>query len=132
MPQAANITVKKYDGTTDVVYAVQQPSAGDNQPAVWKDETTGTVLAGRPTLKLTARDNGTGKARRLSASYLYPKVRTDASTQTVVQGGASGEASFLVPQDMTMSEIREFSAQFTNLLASALIKSCIQTGYSAS
>lgn len=132
MPSIANITVKKFDGVTDIVYTVQQPSAGDNSPAVWKCETVGTVLAGRPTLSLTARNNGTKKARRLTASFIYPKVRTDAQAQTVVNGGASGDASFLIPQDMTMAEIQEFSAQFTNALASALVKSCLVSGYSAS
>lgn len=127
----ANITVKKSDGTTDIVYTAQQPSAGDNQAAIWKDETTGTVLAGRPTLSLVARNNGSKKARRLNASYVYPKVRTDPQAQTVVLGGASGDATFLIPQDMTMTEIREFAHQFTNLMASALIKSCLITGYSA-
>jgi len=131
MPAMANITVKKYDGTTDVVYTAQQPSAGDNAPAIWKDETTGTVLAGRPVLALVARNNGNKGARRLSASYLYPKVRTDSATNVTVQGGASFDGSFLIPQDMTMVEIREFVHQSTNLLAAALIKQCLITGYSA-
>lgn len=132
MPQMANITVKKFDNVTDIVYTQQQPSAGDNQPAIWKNETVGTVLAGRPTLTLVARSNGSAGARRLTASFLFPKVRTDVTNNTVVKGGASGDATFLIPQDMTMTEIQEFSHQFTNLLASALIKSCLVTGYSAS
>lgn len=131
MPAMANITVKKFDGVTDIVFASQQPSAGDNQPAIWKCETVGVVLSGRPTFSLLARNNGSAKARRLTCSYLFPKVRTDALAQTVVQGGASGDATFLVPQDMTMIEIQEFSAQMTNLIASALVRSCLVSGYSA-
>jgi len=131
MPQMANITVKKFDNVTDIVFTQQQPSAGDNQPAVWKCETVGTVLAGRPTLTLVARNNGSAGARRLTSSFLYPKVRTDVNNNTVVKGGASGDATFLIPQDMTMTEIQEFCHQYTNLLASALIKACLVTGYSA-
>lgn len=35
MPQMANITVKKADGTTDVVYTALTPAGGDNSPARW-------------------------------------------------------------------------------------------------
>jgi hypothetical protein len=129
MPQMADITVKKFDGTTDIVFNQQQPSAGDNQPAIWKCNAVGTVLAGRPTLSLVARNNGNAKSRRLTASFLYPKVRTDAQSQTVVLGGASGDATFLLPQDMTNVEIQEFAAQFTNLMVATLFRSALTTGY---
>lgn len=132
MPAMANITVKKFDNVTDIVFASQQPSAGDNQPAIWKCESVGTVLSGRPSFSLVARNNGSAKARRLTCSFLYPKVRTDALAQTVVAGGASGDATFLIPQDMTLIEIQEFSAQMTNIIANALIRSCLVSGYSAS
>lgn len=130
MPDMANIVVKMANGTTDITYSKAAASAGDKSPAVWKSETVGTVLAGRPTLTLTSMDNGTRKSRRLRASYIYPKVRTDAQSQTIVNGGASAEASFLVPQDMTAAEIAEYANQFANLLASALIKSSVTSGYS--
>lgn len=35
MPNMANITVKKADGTTDVVYTALTPSAGDKTSARW-------------------------------------------------------------------------------------------------
>lgn len=129
MPDMANIVVKMANGTTDITYSKAAASAGDKSPAVWKSESVGTVLAGRPTLTLTSMNNGTRKSRRLRASYIYPKVRTDAQAQTIVVGGASAEASFLVPQDMTAAEINEYANQFANLLASALIKSSVTSGY---
>lgn len=132
MPQMANITVKKADGTTDITFTQQQPSAGDSQPAIWKCETVGSVRAGRPVLSLVARNNGTNKARRLVASTLFPKVRTDTSGNAVVQGGASSDASFLIPQDMTDDEIKQFVHQTTALYASALMRACLESGYSAS
>lgn len=132
MPTLADITVKKANGSTDITYTGVQRSAGDNQAAIWKETTTGTVAAGQPTLAVVARNNGSNRsARRVSGSYLYPRVRTDANSQTVVKGGISGEFSFLAPQDMTPAEIDEASSQMANLIASALIKSCLKTGYSA-
>lgn len=131
MPSMANITVKKADNTTDVVYTAASPSAGDSVPAVWKNQTVGTVLASRPTFTLTAQNNGTKKARRLRTTFIWPKTRTDAATNIIVSGGASSESSHLIPQDMTAVEIGEYVAQYANLMASALIKQCLNDGYSA-
>jgi transcriptional regulator of met regulon len=36
MPAMANITVKKADDTTDVIYVAISPSAGDKVPAIWQ------------------------------------------------------------------------------------------------
>jgi hypothetical protein len=129
MPQMADITIKKADGTTDVVYSQANPSAGDKAPAVWKNKTVGTILAARPTFTLVAQDNGTGKARRIRSTYHWPKTRIDAATNVTVAGGASSESSHLIPQDMTPAEIEEYVAQYANLLASTLIKASLNEGY---
>lgn len=129
MPQMANITVKKADGTTDVVYTQKTPAAGDKSPAVWKNDTVGTVLAARPVFTLISADNGTRKARRLRTSFIWPKTITDGNGNVIVQGGASSESSHLVPQDMSAADIAEFAAQYANLLASALIKASVNEGY---
>jgi len=129
MPAMANITVKKADNTTNVDYVVATPSAGDKSPAVWKNQTVGTVNAARPTFTIVASDNGTGKSRRIRSTFFWPKTRVDALSNVVVQGGASSESSHLVPQDMTPAEISEYVAQYANLLASALVKSVLTEGY---
>lgn len=131
MPNMANITVKKNDGITDVSYSAKVPSSGDKSPAVWKNDTVGTVLAARPTFTLVSMDNGTKKARRLRTTFFWPKTRTDSAGNVVVQGGASSESAHLIPQDMTMTEIDEYVTQYSNLLASALVKDCLKSGYSA-
>lgn len=132
MPQMANITIKKADGTTDVVYTAASPSAGDKSPAVWKNHSVGTVLAARPTFSLLAMDNGTRKARRARSSFNWPKTRVDTAGNVSVVGGASSESSHLIPQDMTSVEIGEYVAQYANLLASALIKASLNDGYAPS
>lgn len=129
MPSMANITVKKSDGTTDVVYTSATPSAGDKSPAVWKNDTVGTVLAARPTFTLMSMDNGTKRARRLRTTFLWPKTRLDAAGNVTVSGGASSESSHLIPQDMTTAEIAEFCDQYAGLLFSTLIRASLKSGY---
>lgn len=132
MPNMANIVIKKADGTTDVTYTAASPAAGDKSPAVWKNASVGTILAARPTFSITLMDNGTKKARRARTTFLWPKTRTDTAGNVSVVGGASGESSHLIPQDMTSAEIAEYVAQFANLLASALIKQSLNDGYAPS
>lgn len=129
MPQMANIVIKKADTTTDVTYTSATPSAGDKSPAVWKNQSVGTILAARPSFTLVSMDNGTRKARRFRSTFLWPKTRVDTAGNVTVSGGASAESSHLIPQDMTLSEIQEYVAQFANLLASTLIKQCMVDGY---
>lgn len=132
MPNMANIVIKKADGTTDVTYTAATPSAGDKSPAVWKNQTVGTVLAARPTFSLVGMDNGTRKARRMRSTFSWPKTRLDTAGNVSVVGGASSESSHLIPQDMTPVEIGEYVAQYSNLLASALIKASLNDGYAPS
>lgn len=132
MPQMANVTVKKSDGITDVVYSAKTPSAGDKSPAVWKNDTVGTVAASRPTFTVVAMDNGNRKARRIRGTFFWPKTRVDSAGNVVVQGGCSSERSALIPQDMTSAEIAEFVAQEANIWASALLKAVSVDGYAPS
>lgn len=129
MPQMANITIKKADGTTDVVYSQATPSAGDKSPAVWKNQTVGSVLAARPTFTMVTMDNGTKRARRGRTTFHWPKTRVDTAGNVTVVGGASSESSHLIPQDMTATEIAEYVAQYANLLATTLIKASLVEGY---
>lgn len=129
MPTMADIIIKKADNTTNVTYVAATPSAGDKSAAVWKNPTVGTVLAARPTFTFVMMDNGNKKARRARSSFIWPKARVDIASNVTVAGGASSESSHLIPQDMTPAEIDEYVAQYSNLLASALIKSCLTSGY---
>lgn len=129
MSQMANIVIKEADGTTNVTYTAKSPSAGDKSPAVWKCDSIGTTNAARPTFTIVAQDNGTGKARRFRTSYIFPKTRLDTNGNAITAGGASGESSHLIPQDMTPDEIKRYAAHYANLLASALIQASLNDGY---
>lgn len=129
MPTIANITVKKADGTTDVVYTATAASAGDSSPAVFRNNTVGTTVAERPTLLVRSTDNGSRTARRLRVDYSWPIVATDAGGNKVVTGRMSGEASVLIPQNQDAVVIAEQAAQFGNLIGSTLIKASFNDGF---
>lgn len=131
MPAMSNITVKKADGVTDAIYVAINPAAGDKSPALWQNETVGTILAARPSFEMISLPNGGSNARRLRTNFVYPKVRKDAGNNDVIRGAASGQSSHLIPLDMTLEEIDEYVAQYTGLLYSELVRACIRVGRAA-
>lgn len=130
MATAVNMTVKKFDGTTDVTWTLIAGSGGDNAPATWRSNTAPGTVGQRPTYQILTRDNGNKTARRIEISGKYPSVYTDTSTgQTVVNGVIPFSASFAVPQNVSEVDMDEAAAQLTNLLAHVMTKSAIYTGY---
>ena len=129
MPTLANITIKKADGTTDVIYTAIAGAAGDGAPAVFRNNTIGTTLAERPTLLIKASSNGPKTSRRVRGDFSWPTVTTDAGGNLTVTGRASGEFSFLAPQNQDVAIIKEQAYQFGNLIASTLIKASMEEGY---
>lgn len=133
MPSIANITVFKNDGATNVTYTQQQPSSGDGSAAVWQNTAIGTSPAHRPEFRLVAREAAKGSSRALRCTYVYPQIATNSTTTvTSVVNRALASTDWTVPKDMSTADINEFAAQYANLLAATLIKSCVQQGYSAS
>lgn len=69
MPTMANITVKKFDGTTDIVFDALSGSGGDGSPAVWRQDTgaaAGLPVGLRKSFKLWTTWNGPKTADRKS------------------------------------------------------------------
>lgn len=131
MPQIANITVKKNDGTTDVTFTAVAPSGGDKSPAIWQNQALGTAVSHRPTLKLSARPSPDGKVRRSDFIFTYPSTVVGGDGKTSILATSVLTGSFATPQDQPAVDVNEAVAQAFNLLAAALIKQCVQQGYSA-
>lgn len=129
MPTMANITVKKSDGTTDVVYTAIAGSAGDNSPAMFRNETIGTTLAERPSLLISSLSNGPKTARRINVNFSWPITSQDAGGNKTVTGRMTGTASCLVPQNQDVTIINEQASQFANLLGSTLVKASFKDGF---
>lgn len=129
MPNLANITVKKNDGTTDIVWTGVVPSAGDKTPAVWKSQTVGTADAHRPELKLSSRDNGPGSARRLDGTLSYPTTAVGTDGKINVVDKFILNISVVKPKGMPDADVNEAVSQGMNLLVSTLVKDCFKQGY---
>lgn len=129
MPAIANITVKKYDGTTDVVYTAVASASSDGVPAQYEAQTGFTVPATRPTFKVTSRFNGKKTSRRVNATYSYPVSYVDSTTgRTVIIGSIAGEFSMILPQDIDQVAVREAHQQCVGLLKSATMKAVFDEG----
>ncbi|UUW21161.1 MAG: hypothetical protein [Sanya fiers-like virus 1] len=130
MATAANITVKKADGTTDIVWTLLAASGGDQSPAVWRSETAPGTNGQRPTFQIVSRWNGPRTARRVDMSGNFPSVYTNSSTgQTEVRATIPFSASFAIPQSVIGTDMNEAAAQLCNLIASALAKGAVSSGY---
>lgn len=129
MPNMANIVIKKADGTTDVTYTALTPSSGDKTFARWACKTVGATPAQNPQLSVKAESNGSGTARRVTGSFFWPTVSTDAGGNVVVNGGANATFSILIPQNQAGATIKEQAYQFGNLVANLLIKECMESGF---
>jgi len=130
MPQMANITVKKADGTTDIVYTALTPSSGDKVSAQWRSETAGTAASLRPTAELRSTFNGPRDARRLEFSYQYPYTVTDSTTSTTtVKARIPMTLVATVPTEIADTVVAEAINQGFNLLKSSLILDSFKIGY---
>lgn len=129
MPQAANITIKKNDGTTDVVYTSVVPSAGDKTPAIFRNLTVGTAASHRPELKVVSRDNGPNTARRVESTFVYPVLATGSDGKVNVVDRAVITVSAVVPKSMPDADVNEAVSQGFNLHASTLLKDTVKSGY---
>lgn len=129
MPTMATITVKKYDGTTDVSYIAAASSAGDKSPAVWRNETVGTAPAHRPELRMMTRSNGVNSARRADISFSYPSLVVGTDGRTTIDARMNLTLSAVVPQGMDSDDINEAVYQGLNLMAATLIKSSTRDGF---
>lgn len=130
MPAAANITVKKNDGTTDIVYTLVSASGGDKSPFIARSQTAVGTVGQQPYISVQSRSNGDNTARRVEGKVVFPSVYTDtAQSLTKIRSTAILEFSAVLPLDIANADALEFAAQSTNLLAAALMKSTLAVGY---
>lgn len=133
MPNMANITVKKADGTTDIIYVALSPSAGDATPAQWRVEAMGTVPGNRPVFQVASKYTADRKARIVTVKLLYPQTYTDSATGLVLtQLRTSDSYTRIFPLDAGDSVNQESAAQFANLLKSSLMQSVLTSGFAPS
>lgn len=134
MPAMASITVKKKDGTTDIVYDALSSSGGDNSPAVWRQDTGATAalpVGLRNTLKVWTAWNGPKTARLMKYNFVAPYAVQDTTTTLFsAKDRVVAEGVVTVPQGIPSTAIGEAVYQMFNLLAATLVKQSAESGYS--
>lgn len=131
MANIANVTVKKADGTTDIVFTAINGSSGDKGEALWRQEDASLPQGLRPIIKMTTMDNGNKSARKVHLEFLRPTAFTDSTTGLKKQALVNyGSADFLLSKEAVDTEIAECAHQFTNFLVVTAVRDAIKAGYS--
>jgi hypothetical protein len=129
----ASITVKKFDGTTDIVYDALSASGGDGSPAVWRQDTgaaAGLPVGLRPILKLTSTWNGPKTARQMKYNFIMPyAVQDSTTTKYSATDRIVADGIITMPQGIPAANLNEVY-QLLNLLAATLVKQAVAAGYS--
>lgn len=129
MTTMANLTVKKADGTTDIVYTAMTPSAGDSVPAVWRATSVSSTPMGQPELRLTTKSNGARTARQVKVEYSYPIVETNAFDNSSAVRRVNFKVEGSLDQFIAQATLDEAAYQFGNLMAAALVKASVASGF---
>jgi hypothetical protein len=132
MPALADITVKKADETTNIVWTGTQPASGDN-PAIWKSKTVGTAYEHQPEARFVSREGNKGRSRTVRVTGVYPQIATNSTTgvTSVVNRLRLVGAEWDIPKGMTATDIAEAVHQLCNLMASTLAKAMVKEGQAA-
>lgn len=130
MAQQANITVKKFDGVTDVIFAGVLPSSGGN-PAIWKAPSLGTAPAHQPELRIKSTSNRAGTVRRVEGVFVYPDIVTASDGTKSIANKAIISFNSSLPQGMALTGLQEAIYQAFNAFATAHVKTQNLEGYAA-
>lgn len=128
MPTQANLTVKKNDGTTDIVYTALTSSAGDTVPASWRANTVSTIPAHRPRLDMVTGNNGNKTARKEKLSFVYPVTALIGGVETKL-GLIPIELNATIGTNFDDSVVAEAVSQALNLFGHVLIRQSMKEGF---
>lgn len=128
MSSMANITVKKNDGTTDIVYTALSPSAGDTVPALWRANSVSTIPLHRPSLTMVTQNNQAKNARKVRIAYNYPVTAVISGVETKL-GVIPLELNATLGTNFDDTIVAEAVSQFGNLAVSALIRLATKEGF---
>lgn len=132
MPAMAAITVKKFDGVTDIIYDALSASGGDGSPAVWRQDTGAAAalpVGLRQMLKLVSTWNGPKTARQMKFNFVYPYAVQDSTTTLYsAKDRMVFDGIITMPQGIPAATLNEIY-QLNNLLAATLVKQAVAAGY---
>lgn len=125
MSTAASITVKKNDGTTDVIYGVLEGRSGDN-PARWKAPALGASATTQPEFRVSSKVLPAGRGKVI-ATFAYPYHVVNSTTGvTTVENREMLRFEYTGDLAIPQATRDEACSQGTNLLNSALFKTMLK------
>jgi len=131
MATATNLTVKKYDGTTDVTYTLISGAPGDKLPAIWRNEAFDAIAGNRPVFTVLSKkiQNG-GNKRLVEAKLQMPELYTDTTTG-VTSVRLKDVISLPFTLDLSGKDVthQECVAQFLNLMNSPAMRVVLVSGF---
>lgn len=128
MSTAANITVKKNDGTTDVTYGVLEGRSGDN-PARWKAPALGATPVTQPELRVASKvmsGRDATKKKVIATFHLPYSVVNSTTGVTSVQSYEVFRLEYTGDEQIPQAIRDEAVSQGMNLLASAPFKTMLK------
>lgn len=128
MPVATNLTVKKNDGTTDIVHTLMTPSSGDKTPAVWRSNTVGSSVRERPEFRVQSYDSPDGQRRIIKEHLTWPVTRVIGGVTELV-GISQRTVETRIVKLMHDAEVNEFASQGANLSATTVVKDSVKSGF---
>lgn len=132
MPAQQDITAKKNDGTTDIVYTKITPAAGDGVPAVWRALSIGTAQAHRPEMRVMSKDSDRGTKRMVRTTYKYPQIATNSTTGlTSVVGSIDVSIEVKFEKTCPQTDVDEAVSQSMYLQGSTHVKDQYKQGQAA-
>jgi hypothetical protein len=132
MSAATDITVKKDDGATDIVYVLKSPSSGDGTPTRWRADSAGTADSFKPELTISGHLNGANTARWMNLKFTMPQVYTDTSTSlSAVASKATASLDFSFPVSMPDTVVNEAVSQLFNLINNSKLRTMFKEKFPA-
>jgi len=132
MPTMASVTIKKFDGTTDIVYDALSGSGGDGAPAVWRQDTGAPAALPnglRSTFKMWSQWNGPKTARQVKFNFVMPYATQDSTTTLYsAKDRVVCDIIFTLPQGIPSANLNE-AYQICHLVAATLVKQGIVAGF---
>jgi hypothetical protein len=127
MPAMLDLTIKKADTTTDIVWTGVQSGGSKERPAIWQSATVGVAVSHRPELRYYVERLG-GTKGNVVLTAQYPTIYTDSTTGvTSILKRQKVKAVYEIEQEMKQSDIDEFTHQINNLLFHATMKNAIRS-----
>lgn len=132
MTAVSNVTVKKDDNTTDIVYTAQQGARADS-PAQWFAPSLGATAATRPEIRMVNKKvPGRPNMTKVVGTMMFPYSVVNTTTGiTTVERRAIGRIEIPFDSDLPSTVQAEFVSQFVHWCASSHAKAQFKEGQAA-